>query len=110
MPTPGNNSIKNDNIQVRIRGKNNFVETKTGSVTKTLGELDSKKKQRRDLSQATQRLKVLEQLEQYREDKVQKEMMMLEMQRMQEQANMEKALAAEKKKQQYLEKQKQKLQ
>ena len=44
MPTPGNNSIKNDNIQVRIRGKNNFVETKTGSVTRTLGELDSKKK------------------------------------------------------------------
>jgi len=53
MPTPGNNSIKNDNIQVRIRGKNNFIETKTGSVTRTLGELDGKKKQRRDLSQAT---------------------------------------------------------
>jgi|TARA_B110000305_G_C18895524_1_gene383930 hypothetical protein len=39
MPTPGN-----DAVQVRIRGKNNFIETKTGSVTRTLGELDSKKK------------------------------------------------------------------
>jgi hypothetical protein len=46
-----------------------------------LGEIDTSKKNKRDLSQATQRLHVLEQLEQYREEKVAQEMMILEMQR-----------------------------
>lgn len=57
------------------------------------------------MSQATQRLKVLEQLEQYREDKVKQEMMKLELQRQQELKELEKALNAERKKQIYLEKQ-----
>jgi hypothetical protein len=50
-------------------------------VTKTLGELDHHRKQKKELSQATQRLKVLGQLEQYREEKIQKEMLQLEMKR-----------------------------
>ena len=45
---------------MRIRGKNNFIETRTGSVTKTMEEIDEEKKNRRELSHATQRLKVLE--------------------------------------------------
>lgn len=99
-----------DSIQVRVRGKNNNLETRTGSVTKTLNEIDASKKQRREISQATQRLKVLEQLEQYREEKVAQEMMVLEMQRQMEDEKMQKALAAERKKQAYLEKQKAKVQ
>jgi hypothetical protein len=50
------------------------------------------------VSQATQRLKVLEQLEQYREEKVRQEMMLLELQRQQDQKEVEKALAAERRK------------
>jgi hypothetical protein len=37
-------------------------------------EIDEEKKNKRELSHATQRLKVLEQLEQYREEKIAKEM------------------------------------
>ena len=92
-----------------MRGKNNNMETRTGSVTKTLSEIDASKKQRREISQATQRLKVLEQLEQYREEKVAQEMMILEMQRQMEDEKIQKALAAERKKVAYLEKQKAKV-
>ena len=70
-----------DLTQVRIREKNNYVSTRTGSVNQTLGQMEEQSKRKRELSQATQRLKRLEQLEQYREEKVQKEMMMLEMHR-----------------------------
>lgn len=80
------------------------MDVRTGSVTKTLGEIDRKKKDKRELSQATQRLKVLEQLEQYREEKIAQEMMVLEMQRQMEDEKMQKAQAAERKKQAYLEK------
>jgi hypothetical protein len=67
------------------------METRTGSVNKTLGELDNSKKQRRDYSEASKRLKVLEQLEQYREEKVAQEMMILEMQRQMEDEKIQKA-------------------
>ena len=93
-----------------MRGKNNNMETRTGSVTKTLGEIDASKKQRREISQATQRLKVLEQLEQYREEKVAQEMMVLEMQRQMEDDKVQKAHAAERKKAAYLDKQKARVQ
>lgn len=56
-----------DNIQVRTRGKNNYVQTRTGSVTQTMGEMELQRKQKRELSQATKRLKVLEQIEEFRE-------------------------------------------
>ena len=50
-------------------------------MNQTLGQMDAVKQRKREMSQATNRLKRLEQLEQYREEKVAKEMMMLEMQR-----------------------------
>ena len=56
------------------------------------------------MSQATQRLKVLEQLEQYREEKVKQEMFLLEQQRQQERKEIEKIINADKRKQAYLEK------
>jgi hypothetical protein len=31
--------MQEDNIQVRIRGKNNNIQTKTGSVTRTMNEI-----------------------------------------------------------------------
>ena len=61
---------QSDAIQVRTRGKNNYVQTRTGSVTQTMGEMDLQRKQKRELSQATKRLKVLEQIEEFREKKI----------------------------------------
>lgn len=110
MPSPymknsAYEDTKRDGVQVRIRGKNNIATSHMGSMSQTLDEQERTKKKRRDMSQATQRLKVLEQLEQYREDKVKQEMMKLELQRQQELKELEKALNAERKKQIYLEKQ-----
>ena len=67
--------------EVRIRGKNNYVETRAGSITRTLGQQDDSSKLKKELKEGRKRLQVLEQLEQYREEKVRKEMLMLEMQR-----------------------------
>lgn len=46
-----------DNVQVRIRGKNNQVETRTGSVTRTLDELSEQESRRKEMQKASQRLK-----------------------------------------------------
>lgn len=91
-------SQQDDRIQVRIRGKNNALQQRTGSVTKTLGELDTQRKQKKELSQATQRLKVLGQLEHYREEKIQKEMLQLEIKRQQEEGRIQKMIAQDRKK------------
>jgi hypothetical protein len=80
------------------------MDLRTGSVNKTLNELESKHKQKRDYSEATKRLRVLEQLEQYREEKVAQEMMILDMKRRLEDEKIQKAKEAERKKQAYLEK------
>ena len=50
-----------------------MVSQVTGSMKHTLAEIEEHKSKKRELSQATQRLKVLEQLEQYREEKIKKE-------------------------------------
>ena len=100
---------KADMVQVRIRTKNNMASNQLGSMSQTLDQQEKTNKKKRDLSQATQRLKVLEQLEQYREEKVRNEMMLLEMQRQQEQKEVDKVIRAEQKKQAYLEKQKHKV-
>ena len=57
----------NDQVQVRIRGKNNFVETKTGSVTQTMDDLDLERKKKQEIAKAANRLRMLEKLEDYRE-------------------------------------------
>ena len=74
----------NDNIQVRIRGKNNFLEHKTGSVTRTMDEVIEEKERRREISKAANRLKMLEKLEVYREQKMQKEIAQLDEERKRE--------------------------
>ena len=64
---------KADQIQVRIRGKNNFVETKTGSVSRTLEQMSEEAARRKEIAKAAERLKMLEKLEDYREKKMQVE-------------------------------------
>ena len=55
---------------MRVRGKNNEIITKTGSVTRTIGEMDNEKKRKAELKAATYRLRMLEKLEDYREEKM----------------------------------------
>jgi hypothetical protein len=69
---------------VRIRGKNNFVETKTGSVTRTLNEIGEEMNRRKEIAKAADRLKMLEKLEEYREKRMAQEIELLEIERMKE--------------------------
>ena len=62
-----------DSVQVRIRGKNNQVETRTGSVTKTLDEVSDAENRRREMFKAADRLRQLEKLERYREERLARE-------------------------------------
>ena len=55
---------------MRIRGKNNVYETKTGSVTRTMEELTEDRKRKKEIAKAAERLKMLEKLEEYREEKM----------------------------------------
>jgi hypothetical protein len=58
---------------VRIRGKNNQVETRTGSVTKTMEEISDADHRRREMFKAADRLRQLEKLERYREERLARE-------------------------------------
>lgn len=69
---------------MRIRGKNNFVETKTGSVTRTLNEIGEEMNRRKEIAKAADRLKMLEKLEKYREKRMTQEIELLEIERMKE--------------------------
>ena len=73
-PNPG----LNDNIQVRIRGKNNEQTRHTGSITRTMGEIGEERKRKQEISKAANRLKMLEKLEEYREKKMNQEIAQLE--------------------------------
>ena len=59
-----------DNIQVRIRGKNNDMQRVTGSVTRTMQDMGEERKRKTEISKAANRLKMLEKLEEYRENKM----------------------------------------
>ena len=50
----------NDQIQVRIRGKNNGMTRVTGSVTRTMDEMGEERKRKQEISKAANRLKMLE--------------------------------------------------
>ena len=67
---PNAAASSNDQIQVRIRGKNNDVSRHTGSVTRTMGEIGEESKRRKEISKAANRLRMLEKLEDYREKKM----------------------------------------
>jgi len=108
-PPASHNPNENDHVAVRIRGRNNFVEEKTGSISRTLSQQDDSKRMKHEVKEGRKRLQALEQLEQYREDKVRKEMYLLDMQRKVEQEKMLKQMEADRKKSIYLEKQKAKV-
>ena len=58
---------------MRIRGKNNQVETRTGSVNRTMEQLNEAELRRKEMARASERLKQLEKLERYREERLQRE-------------------------------------
>lgn len=55
---------------MRIRGKNNDVARHTGSITRTMNDLTEERKRKQEISKAANRLKMLEKLEEYRENKM----------------------------------------
>lgn len=63
-----------------------------GSASMTTAELNEQKKRKLELQKATQRLKQLEQLEEYRDRKMLKEMQQLEEERLKEEAEIKAAL------------------
>ncbi|CDW78383.1 kinesin motor domain containing protein [Stylonychia lemnae] len=101
--------MQQDQIQVRIRGKNNLIETKTGSVTRTLNEIQEQEQHKKDIQKTTERLKVLEKLEKYREEKLKKEIEQYEEQKKKEEDEFLKLRDQEAKRVKYLEKQRGKL-
>ena len=89
---------------MRIRGKNNLVETQTGSVTRTMGEMMIQDARKKEIAKTTERLKVLEKLEKYREDRMRQEIEHFEMERLREEQELQKHRDAETKRQKYLQK------
>lgn len=75
---PKGNAPAADHIQVRIRGKNNAMERHTGSITRTMDEIGDERKKKQEISKAANRLKMLEKLEEYRENKMNQEIAQLE--------------------------------
>ena len=55
---------------MRIRGKDNSMQKHTGSITRTLDEMGEERKRKQEISKAANRLKMLEKLEEYRENKM----------------------------------------
>lgn len=94
---------------MRIRGKNNDVARHTGSVTRTMNEMGEERKRKQEIAKAANRLKMLEKLEEYRENKMNQEIAQLEAERRREEEELKKARDKERKYAKYLERQKGKL-
>ncbi len=89
---------------MRIRGKHNNFETRTGSVTRTLDEQSDHEYRKKELMKANERLKQLEKLERYREERLQREVAMYEEQRRREEEEVKRQRDMEVKRQKYFEK------
>ena len=101
---------ESDRIQVRIRGKNNELAKHTGSITRTMNEMGEERKRKQEIAKAANRLKMLEKLEEYRENKMNQEIAALEAERLREEAELKAARDKERKYAKYLERQREKLQ
>jgi len=99
-----------DEIAVRIRGKNNIVQTMKGSVGRTLEQKQrSESTENRAMKDINERLRKLAELEKYRENKMRIELEKLEEEkRKQEEEEMSKRIHEEKRRK-YLQDQKRKL-
>ena len=102
-------SKHHDKIEVRIRGKNNQIETRTGSVTRTMVELNDAETRRREMMKASERLRQLERLEQYREERLGREISLYEEQRRREDDEVKRQRDTEHKRQKYFDKKKEQL-
>ena len=58
---------------IRIRGKNNMVHTKAGSVRRTLAEEAEEGAREAEIKKAQGRLRTREKIEKYREERMQRE-------------------------------------
>ena len=108
MPALMQNSSQSgyDQCQVRIRGKNNQIETRTGSVNRTLEDLSDVEYRKKEMAKASDRLKQLEKLERYREERLHREIQIYEDQRRKEEEEILRQRDNEIKRQKYFDKQK----
>ena len=83
-------SITTRQVEVRIRGRNNAIVTTTAPLEKSLEEQVSMQQRKRELRRAQQRLKTLEKIEIYREQKT-----IAQIQKLQEDRDREEAMFAE---------------
>ena len=108
IPRPSQNQMQ-DRVEVRIRGKNNHMQKHTGSISQTMEEMGEERKRKQELVKAANRLKMLEKLEEFRENKMMSEIAQLEAERRAEEEELKKARDKERKYAKYLERQKSKL-
>ena len=69
---------KNDSIAMRIRGKSNVIEMKTGSLRQTIYEQNKNISFKRKRQIQKDKLRKLEMLERYREERLLRELRLLE--------------------------------
>ena len=74
-----------------------------------MNELQEQEFRKKEICKTTERLKVLEKLEKFREEKMMKELEALEFERRKEEEEVQKARDRERKRQQYLDKQRYRL-
>ena len=95
-----------DRVMVRIRGKNNMVHTKAGSVRRTLAEEAEEGTREKEIKIAQRRLKTLERIEKYREERMQRELEEMEAEKARYDEEMRQLQEKEIKRQKYLKAQK----
>jgi hypothetical protein len=73
-----NSKPRTDSIRMRIRGKSNHIEVKDGSLRKTMYEQHKGSSSKKKRKVENYRLKQLEQIERYREERLLNEIRMME--------------------------------
>lgn len=86
-----------------------MVERKAGSVTRTFDQQQDYEFRKKEIQKTTDRLKVLEQLEKFREERMMKELSDFELMRKKEEEEIQRQREIELKRNRYLEKQREKL-
>lgn len=88
-------------VEVRIRGKFNSYEKKSGNVLMSFDEQAAEQRKREEFKRAQQRLRQLEQIEVYREKRVKAQIEEIEEQKVKNEELLRKKFEQDKKRQRY---------
>lgn len=80
----GSEGKRGGDVMVRMRGKHGVYRTTQGDVNRTLDEAEATELRKRELRKANERLKKLEQLEKYKEEKMRRQYELIEEQKRRE--------------------------